>query len=124
MTGDDDNEIGEGADGEMNENAVVCCYLRVTATPTVFAINRGKCAVLHLRFARACSCAKIVVLTNAGSPILRVGKAEYSGMLCLKARETQECKSRSLLHDSRRGSDHTHEIQEWSDQRLTPVMQQ
>ena len=57
VTGDDDNEIGEGADGEMNENAVVCCYLRVTATP---------------RFVRACSYAKIVVLTDAGSPILRI----------------------------------------------------
>ena len=58
--GDDDNEIGEGADGEMNENAVVCCYLRVTATPIVFAIiNRAKCDVLHLRFARACSYANI-----------------------------------------------------------------
>ena len=57
VAGDDDNEIGEGADGEMNENAVVCYYLRVTATP---------------RFARACSYAKIVVLTNAGSPILRI----------------------------------------------------
>ena len=57
VTGDDDNEIGEGADGEMNENAVVCCYLRVTATP---------------RFVRGCSYAKIVVLTNAGSPILRI----------------------------------------------------
>ena len=33
VAGDDDNEIGEGADGEMNENAVVCYYLRVTATP-------------------------------------------------------------------------------------------
>ena len=53
----DDNEIGEGADGEMNENGVVCCYLRVTATPT---------------YARACSYAKIVVLTNAGSPISRI----------------------------------------------------
>ena len=57
VTGDDDNEIGEGADGEMNENAVVCYYLRVTATR---------------RFGRACSYAKIVVLTNAGSPILRI----------------------------------------------------
>ena len=57
VAGDDDNEIGEGADGEMNENAVVCCYFRVTATP---------------RFARACSYAKIVVLTNAGSPISRI----------------------------------------------------
>ena len=59
VTGDDDNEIGEGADGEMNENAVVCCNLRVTATPTAFAINRARCAVLHLRFALACSYAKI-----------------------------------------------------------------
>ena len=57
MTGDDYNEIGEGADGEMNENAIFCCYLRVTATPP---------------YARACSYAKIVVLTNAGSPILRI----------------------------------------------------
>ena len=57
VAGDDDNEIGEGADGEMNENAVVRYYLRVTATP---------------RFARAFSYAKKVVLTNAGSPILRI----------------------------------------------------
>ena len=55
----DDDELGEGADGEMNENAVVCCNIRVTATPTVFAKKRAKCAVLHLRFARACSYAKI-----------------------------------------------------------------
>ena len=59
VVGDDNNEIGEGADGEMNENAVVCCNLRVTATPTVFAMNRAKWAVLHLRFARACSYAKL-----------------------------------------------------------------
>ena len=56
VTGDDDNEIGESADSEMNEHAVICCYLPVTATP---------------RFVRACSYAKIVVLTNAGSPIVK-----------------------------------------------------
>ena len=57
VAGDGDNEIGEGADGEMNENAVVCLLFLVTATP---------------RFVRACSYTKIVVLTNAGSPILRI----------------------------------------------------
>ena len=55
VIGDDDNDIGDGVDGKMNENAVVCCNLRVTATPTVFAINHVYCAVLHLRFVRACS---------------------------------------------------------------------
>ena len=69
VAGDDDNEIGEGADGEMNENAVVCYYLRVTATP---------------RFVRACSYAKIVVLTNAGSPIGRLRVQITSGSPILR----------------------------------------
>ena len=89
MAGDDDNEIGVGADGEMNENAVVCYYLRVTATP---------------RFARACSYAKIVVLTNAGSPILRIAMHPKHDFI------------------ARRGSDHTQNTSIWSDQRLTPIM--
>ena len=72
VIGEHDIEIGEGADGEMNENVVMCCYLRVTATP---------------RFARACSYAKIVVLTNAGSPILRIAMPpKYEKHKFVKAR--------------------------------------
>ena len=115
VTGDDDNEIGEGADREMNENAVVCCYLRVTATPIVFAINRAKCALLHLRFVRV------------RMPRYRLDKSRVTNIAdcyASKARETQECKNMSLLHETRRGSDHTQDTQAWSDQRLTPVMQQ
>ena len=39
-----------------------------------------------------------------------------------KVRETQVCKSTTLLHESRRGSDHTQNTSIWSDQRLTPIM--
>ena len=39
-----------------------------------------------------------------------------------EARETQVCKSTTLLHESRRGSDHTQNTSIWSDQRLTPIM--
>ena len=47
---------------------------------------------------------------------------QYCGLLCLQSRETQVCKSTSLLHESRRGSDHTQNTSIWSDQRLTPIM--
>ena len=74
MTGDDDNEIGEGADGEVNENAVVCCYLRVTATPIDRVCNKP-CKVCCVTLTvRACVfVCQDIILTKAGSPILRIG---------------------------------------------------
>ena len=101
VAGDDDNEIGEGADGEMNENAVVCCYLRVTATP---------------RFARAC----VFVCQDSRLDKRRV--TNIAVCYASKVGETQVSKSTTLLHESRRGSDHTQNTSIWSDQRLTPIM--
>ena len=132
-----------GIDGERNVCVCQDDYLGIrtrTRTNLGVAVTR--------RFVRACSYAKIVVLTNAGSPILRIAMpprdchAEVRACVFVcqdsrlekrrvtniadcyasKVRETQVCKSTTLLHESRRGSDHTQNTSIWPDQRLTPIM--